>query len=91
MKHGEVDVFCAGLLLQILIYVSRLTDLSEVRGLPLGGLLNPPDMLCLNDDRHQQLPIVNDLLVVLCDCPEHSFLGQETDYEDTTYEEGRKY
>lgn len=53
MKHGEVDVFCAGLLLQILIYVSRLTDLSKIRGLPLGGLLNPPDVLCLNDYSNQ--------------------------------------
>ena len=53
MKHGEVDVFCAGLLLQIFIYVSRLTDLSKIWGLPLGSLLNPPYVLCLNDNSNK--------------------------------------
>ena len=88
MKHGKVDIFSAGLLLQILIYVSCLTYLSEIWGLPLGRLLNPSDMLCLNDNSHQQFPVVYDLLVVLGDCPKHTVLGQETDYEDTTYYKG---
>ncbi len=91
LKHGEVNIFCARLLLKILIYVSRLAYLSEIRWLPLGGLLNPPDVLCLDDNRHQQLPVVNDLPIVLGDRPTHSVLGQKADYEDTTYSDARKY
>ena len=83
---SEVNVFGAGLLLMILVYVSRLTDLSEIRWLPLcrGRLLNPAQVLCLDDHSHEQLSIVDDLLIELVDRPKHPFVGQKTDYEDTT-------
>ena len=73
------------LLFKIFIKVKSLTDLSEIRCFPLGSSLVPAtQVLCLDDDRHEQLPIVDDLPVVLVYRPENTLLTQKTDYQDTT-------
>lgn len=69
----SVDVICTGLLFEILVNVSGLTDQREMRGTPLGRLPYHPLVMRLNDHRHKQLPVVDCLPIVFVDSPAHSF------------------